>query len=398
MTSTANEIALPGEPGAAARTASFIGQATAVEQARAVAEVQAAIVVAQQCPRSMARAVEQMRESCAQMGLAERAFFRYNRSGKPVTGATVHLARELARCFGNMQYGIAELRRDDRAGESEMTAFGWDVQNNTRASTTFIVKHGRDTTSDGVKALTALRDIYENNANMGARRLREQIFAILPRWFTEEASDLCRATIEKGTSDKPLAQQRADAVKAFSKFGVTVAQLEEKVARRSDDWTGPDLAQLGVIFKSLDRGEITVEEEFPKQRVTAAEITNNHRPAAGAQSGAASGAESGFGSQSASDAAGGDEPGITKAQLTKLHTVLTKVGYTDRDKALDYYARVTGRRVESSKDLTKAEAVRVIDSLENLDGADPATGEVTEPGPDDGPSQQELDAMAAEMT
>jgi hypothetical protein len=275
-TAATNEIALPAQS-AAARTADVIGQATAVEQARAVAEVQAAIVVAQQCPRSMARAVEQMRESCAQMGLAERAFFRYNRAGTAVTGPTVHLARELARCFGNMQYGIAEMRRDDRAGESEMTAFGWDVQNNTRASTTFIVKHGRDTTSDGVKALTALRDIYENNANMGARRLREQIFAILPRWFTEEAADLCRATLAKGTSDKPLPQQRADAIKAFAKFGVTVAQLEDKVARKSDDWTGSDLAQLGVIFKSLDRGEITIDEEFPRLRVTAEEIAR--RPA-----------------------------------------------------------------------------------------------------------------------
>jgi hypothetical protein len=277
MTTATQEVTLPAQPGVAARTAEFIGQATAVEQARAVAEVQAAIIVAQQCPRSMARAVEQMRESCAQPGLAERAFFRYTRSGKAVTGETVHLARELARCFGNMQYGIAELRRDDRAGESEMTAFGWDVQNNTRASTTFIVKHGRDTTSDGVKALTTLRDIYENNANMGARRLREQIFAILPRWFTEEAADLCRATIEKGAGDKPLAQQRADAIKAFARFGVTTPQMEDKVARKSDEWTGADLAQLSVIFKSLDRGEISVDEEFPKLRVTAEEITR--RPA-----------------------------------------------------------------------------------------------------------------------
>src|SRR4051794_39845438 len=86
-----------------------IGQATAVEQARAVAEVQGAIVVAQQCPRSMSLAVQQMRESCRQKGLAERAFFRYSRGGGQITGPSVHLARELARCFGNIQYGITEL-------------------------------------------------------------------------------------------------------------------------------------------------------------------------------------------------------------------------------------------------------------------------------------------------
>lgn len=96
------------------------------------------------------------------------------------------------------------------------------------------------------------------------------------------------------------------------------------------------------------------------------------------------------------------EPGITKAQLTKLHTVLTKVGYTDREQGLAYYERVIGRRVESSKELTKAEAVRVIDSLENTDGADTATGEVTDPEllSEGGyePTQDELDAMTAEQS
>ncbi len=277
MTSTEIDNTTP-PPGATARAAEFIGQATAVEQARAVAEVQAAIVVAQQCPRSTTEAVRQMRESCAQKGLAERAFFRYNRGGGAVTGPTVHLAREIARCWGNMQYGIAELRRDDAKGESEMLAFAWDVQTNTRATTTFVVKHIRDT-KGGAKQLTDVRDIYENNANMGARRLREQIFAILPTWFAEEAKDLCHATLETG-GDKPLPQRIADAIKAFESKGVTVDQLEQKLGREAAKWTGHDVAQLGVTFKSIDRGEITIDEEFAPTRVTAAEIAEQARPAA----------------------------------------------------------------------------------------------------------------------
>jgi len=261
----------PTAPAPAAAAADFIGQATAVEQARAVAEVQAAIVVAQQCPRSMSNALATMRESCAQQALAERAFFRYNRAGSAITGPTVHLARELARCFGNVQYGIAELRRDDARGESEMVAFAWDVQMNTRSSNTFVVKHGRDTTKDGIKPLLNLRDIYENNANMGARRLREQIFAILPTWFTEEAKDLCTATLRNG-GGKPLAQRIADAIKVFDALGVSADQLEQKQGRAPDKWTEHDVAALGVAYKSIQRGEITIDEEFPTQRVTAAEI------------------------------------------------------------------------------------------------------------------------------
>lgn len=252
-----------------------LGQGTAVEQSRAVAEVQAAVVVAQQCPRSLQAAVTMMRESCAQKTLAERAFYRFPRGGQSVSGPSVHLARELARCWGNVQYGITELRRDDEHGQSEMLAFAWDVQTNTRSMQVFIVPHKRDKRG-GPEKLTDMRDIYENNANNGARRLREAIFSILPTWFTEDAKDLCTRTLADG-GGKPLAERRVDAVKAFEGLGVTAEQLQERLGRVPDQWTDHDLAQLHVTYKSLERGEITIEEEFPPQRVTAAELTR--RPA-----------------------------------------------------------------------------------------------------------------------
>ena len=50
-----------------------VTQTTAVEQARAIAEVQAAVVVAQNCPRDISRAVAEMRDACGRMALASRA-------------------------------------------------------------------------------------------------------------------------------------------------------------------------------------------------------------------------------------------------------------------------------------------------------------------------------------
>lgn len=268
MTSEIDTVNQPPAP--AARAADEIGQGTAIEQARAVAEAQAAVMVAQRCPRSVPEAIRQMRESCEQTGLAERAFFRYNRAGSQITGPSVHLARELARCWGNMRYGIVELRRDDTKGESEMHAFAEDLQTNTRATTTFIVKHLRDTKA-GVKVLTDQRDLYENNANNGARRLREQIFAILPKWFTEDAQERCRATLEKG-GDKPLPARIADLVRAFEGFGVADDQLERKIGREQSRWNAHDVAALTVIGRSIKNGETTVDDEFPDSKVTADEI------------------------------------------------------------------------------------------------------------------------------
>jgi hypothetical protein len=55
--------------------------------------------------------------------------------------------------------------------------------------------------------------------------------------------------------------------------------------------------------------------------------------------------------------------GITAAQSTAMHAALTKAGKGARDLGLAYISEVVGRPVESSKQLTKQEASKVIDSL-----------------------------------
>ncbi|MBT2508865.1 hypothetical protein J7I98_23850 [Streptomyces sp. ISL-98] len=268
----------PAERMTPAAAPARVGQGTAVEQSRAVAEVQAAIIVAQQCPRDINNAIAEMRQSCQQMFLAERAFFRYSRGSGNITGPSVHLARELARCWGNIQYGLVEMRRDDEFGQSEMQAFAWDVEKNSRNSSTFIVPHKRDQ-KGGPKQLTDMRDIYENNANNGARRVREAIFAILPPWFVEEAKQICTKTLSDG-GGKPLPQRIADAIRAFEGIGVTQDRIETKLGRPSGKWTEHDVAQLLVAFQSIQRGEVTADEEFPLPRVTVDEIQQQAATAA----------------------------------------------------------------------------------------------------------------------
>ncbi len=118
-----------------------VGQATVVEQSRAVAEVQAAVLVAQNRPRDEQAALAQMRESCKMRQLADRAFFRYSRGGSAISGPSVYLARELARIWGNISHGVSELSRDDEHGQSELQAVAWDLEKNTRVATIFIVPH-----------------------------------------------------------------------------------------------------------------------------------------------------------------------------------------------------------------------------------------------------------------
>ena len=246
-------------------------QAAAVEHSRAIAEVQGAITVARQFPRDMVRAQAQMREACSNPAMAKQAFYDVPNRG---TGPTVHLMRELARIVGNIDYGVKELSRDDVKGESEIQAFAWDVETNVRSTRSFIVPHARMKGRQR-QQLVDLGDIYLNNQNTGARAVRECIGTVLPVAFTEEAKALCQQTLAAPAPGKSLEQSIAEAVGAFEGNGVTQGQLEAKVGRPLDKWTGADLGRLEVTFQTLMNGEITPDEAFPVAPVTTDEIHNN---------------------------------------------------------------------------------------------------------------------------
>ncbi|MDP9953094.1 MULTISPECIES: hypothetical protein [Streptomyces] len=256
---------MPTAPGA-----DRIGQGTAVEQSRAVAEVQAAIYVARQFPRDVGRSRASMQAACGSMALAEKAFYDFPRAGGKVTGPTINLAKTLAQSWGNIQYGVTEMRRDDEYRQSEMQAWAWDVEANTRHVLTFIVPHAKFARGK-VEALLDLRDIYENNANNGARRLREAIFAVIPDFFIAEAEELCKETLAKGDG-KPLPDRIDGAVKVFEQLGINADRLEQKLGRPRGQWNGADIAQLLITHKSIQRREIAVDEAFPQARITGGEI------------------------------------------------------------------------------------------------------------------------------
>ena len=244
-------------------------QATLTEQARAVAEVQAAVTVAQQVRRDQGRAEAEMKATCERLSVANKAFYSVPNRG---TGPTVHLMRELARIWGNVQYGVHELRRDDSAGVSEVQAFAWDVQTNTRSTRTFQVPHQRMVKGER-KPLVDLGDVYLNNQNVGARAVRECIFTILPPWFTEEAEEIARRTLRDGDG-KPLSERVESMVTVIAeRWGIKQSQLEAKIGRKRGQWDAGDVASMQVLYRSIERGEVTIDEEFEAAAPTFSKAT-----------------------------------------------------------------------------------------------------------------------------
>lgn len=221
-----------------------------IESSRAIAEAQGKLVIAKRFPRDEARAYAKIMESCKRKGLAEEATYSFPRGGQTITGPSIRLAEELARAWGNIDYGIRELSRKD--GVSEMEAYAWDLETNTSSSQKFTVRHWMDTKSGGY-ALRDERDIYELTANQGARRLRARVLAILPPDIVEAALSECRKTLA-GSNDEPIADRTRKMVKAFAKYGVTAAMIEARLGHSLDSVLPDEIAELTGTYNSIKNG------------------------------------------------------------------------------------------------------------------------------------------------
>lgn len=232
--------------------------AVSIESSRAIAEAQGKLLIAKRFPRNQVEAYQNAMNACKRPSLAEKAIYSYPKGGQTVSGPSIRLAEELARCWGNIDFGIKELSQKD--GESEMQAYCWDTETNTISSQTFVVPHVIDTRT-GQKKLTTTRDIYENNANMAGRRLRARILAVLPPDLVEDAVRECRKTLA-GKNDQPIEDRIKKMVMAFQKFGVKPETIEKRLGRPIDTMTAEDVSEFVGIFNSLKDGNSSIQDWF----------------------------------------------------------------------------------------------------------------------------------------
>lgn len=236
----------------------------AIESSRAIAEAQGKLIIAKRFPRDEIQAFSDMKKACQRPGLASKAFYSYPRAGETISGPTIRLAEELARCWKNIEYGIKELSQDN--GKSEMQAFAWDLEANTMSVQNFTNPHAREvkdwkTKQTTIKQLTSLRDIYENNANMAGRRLRARILAVLPADFVEEAIMECKRTLA-GRNDTPLEDRIKKMIVEFEKLGVTREMIERRLSRGVETMNGDDLVNFIGIYNSLKEGQTKISAWF----------------------------------------------------------------------------------------------------------------------------------------
>lgn len=76
------------------------GALISAEQQKAIAEVQAALVMARVHPRDPRRAMDLILQDCMRPTLAEEATYQYARGGSDISGPSIRLAETIARRWG----------------------------------------------------------------------------------------------------------------------------------------------------------------------------------------------------------------------------------------------------------------------------------------------------------
>lgn len=226
---------------------------------RQTQEVQGQIIMAKKFPRDYVASCNRIMQACQRKGLAEKAMYEYPRGGQKVIGPSIRLAEALAQNWGNISFGIVEL--EQKAGESTVMSFAWDLETNTRQEKIFNVPHIRSTKKGNIP-LTDPRDIYEMVANQGARRLRSCILGIIPGDVVEDAMEQCNQTLV-GKADKPIIDLVKDMAAIFEReFSVPLEAIEKYIGCKSTAFSMNDLVRLKRVYTSLKDGMAKREEIF----------------------------------------------------------------------------------------------------------------------------------------
>jgi hypothetical protein len=230
---------------------------TQVAESKAVAQIQACMLMAAKFPRNENQSYIDILESCKRTSLAEQSTYAFPMGGKMVTGASIRLAEVLAQKFGNIHIDITIVNQTD--DKTEAVASAMDLQTRYMVSQAFTVPHKR-TTKQGVKRLTDEREIRLAVQSIGSRMLRTCILRIIPGDITEAALSQCKKTLE--SDETPIKEQIRNMVKAFDEMGVKVEHLEKRLGHNLNATIAAEIVTLKSIYKSLKDGMAKREDFF----------------------------------------------------------------------------------------------------------------------------------------
>src|SRR5262252_5968796 len=235
------------------------GAAAVVAREAAVATL---VHMAQQFPRNPIAARHAINNAFTDPSLAAVAQYEYVKGGNEIEGASIHSARAIMLNWGRMEAGIAPLsvqRGPDGVMFTECEAWAFDYEAIARRFSRFIVRHWRTTRAGGYP-LHDDREIADLIANIGARRERGCILALIPRDIVEgamkqaEVTNAQKADVSEEGIEKMLA--------LFLEQGVSREMIERRIQRPVSSITPTQYLALRKVYTSLRDGASRPGQHF----------------------------------------------------------------------------------------------------------------------------------------
>jgi DNA-binding transcriptional MerR regulator len=216
-------------------------------------EIQSAIVLAKRFPRDEDQAFQKLMKACNRSSFAEDAEYSFPRGGQAVKGPSVFLAREAARVWTNIRYGLT-ITRDDQ-NSRQIQAWAWDLETNTKISAEddfrkLIFRKGKGWIEPDE------RDLRELTNRRGAILIRNCVLQILPKDLIEDALETCRTTLRSNAAKDPDAT-RKKILLAFSELNVTAEMLAAYLGHPVAQSSPAEMADLRAVYKSISDGNTT---------------------------------------------------------------------------------------------------------------------------------------------
>lgn len=225
---------------------------------RAIEEVRAALVIAKQFPRDEKAALDKIKNALTSPKLASDALFSVKRGGEKITGPTIDLAKTLAMCWGNFQYGTRIISAGDK--ESVVETFAWDLESNARETLCFNASHGRFSNQKGVVYPKDPATIYEIIASQSARRMRSCIIDLIPEHIISAA--VAQALQTQKTNIRVDAAAVLKIIRVFGQFGVERRHLEQRIKKQVEEINPAQIQDLLNIARSIRDGASTTSDWF----------------------------------------------------------------------------------------------------------------------------------------
>lgn len=251
-----------------ARQTSQVGE---YQESKQLSEIKGKMFLARQFPRDPERSLQNVLMECQRPKLAEVAQYEYPKGDSVVKGPSIRLVEVLARHWGNIDSGVAEIEAYD--DHTVVKAYAWDLETNVSDEKVFAVQHKRSTKRGSYK-LTDERDIYEMVANKAARRKRSCLLAVMSGWYVEAALEACNETLRNSvTNGKNIEEVREAVVTAFAEFGISPDHIAAKLGRPIDKLDPNDIVKLRHLYAAIKDGFVKAADAFgTSEQATSADL------------------------------------------------------------------------------------------------------------------------------